>query len=316
MLYGQKSKLPVFYQRMPGSINDVRTLQNLLKNLSKLDFSRLHYVLDKGFYSKDNIDYLVEKKSHFTIAVPLKLKWVQESIDAIRDQIEHPDNLFKINEDILYFHSQIHYWGEEHRRCYLHLYYNPYIAAHETQSFNEKLLMWKSELESGNTQVKNEEAYEKYFIVSKTAKQGLSVKYNEEEILKRRQKYSGFLPILSCGIKDPIESLTIYRNKDVVEKSFDNLKNQLDMKRLRIHSSASMDGRLFVQFIALVYMSYIRNKIQNSDLNQKYTVREIIQEMESLCKISYSGKRGALYTVPTKLQKNILDSFNINLSNS
>ncbi|RDI91906.1 hypothetical protein Q502_10610, partial [Mesotoga sp. Brook.08.YT.4.2.5.2.] len=54
------------------------------------------------------------------------------------------------------------------------------------------------------------------------------------------------------GIKDPVEALRVYRNKDTIEKSFDDLKNQLDMKRLRIHSAASMDGRLFVQFIALI----------------------------------------------------------------
>ncbi|KRT34371.1 hypothetical protein HMPREF1705_04736 [Acetomicrobium hydrogeniformans ATCC BAA-1850] len=45
-----------------------------------------------------------------------------------------------------------------------------------------------------------------------------------------------------------------------MEKCFDDLKNQLDMKRLRIHTSSTMDGRLFVQFIASIYMSALRKK--------------------------------------------------------
>ncbi|MFA6477660.1 MAG: hypothetical protein WCV67_05055, partial [Victivallaceae bacterium] len=48
----------------------------------------------------------------------------------------------------------------------------------------------------------------------------------------------------------------------VVENSFDGLKNQLDMKRLRIHTSAAMDARMFLQFLALIYICQIRNAIQ------------------------------------------------------
>ena len=67
----------------------------------------------------------------------------------------------------------------------------------------------------------------------------------------------------------------------MVEKCFDDLKNQLDMKRLRMHSSATVDGRLFVQFIALIYMSALRKEMRQSDLIKRYTVRELLQEMPS-----------------------------------
>ncbi len=53
-----------------------------------------------------------------------------------------------------------------------------------------------------------------------------------------------------------------YRDKDVVEKSFDDLKNQLDMKRLRVHSSATVAGRLFVQFIDLLCMSALLREMR------------------------------------------------------
>jgi transposase len=89
-----------------------------------------------------------------------------------------------------------------------------------------------------------------------------------------------------------VETLRVYRNKDIVEKCFDDLKNQLDMKRLRIHSSASMDGRLFVQFIALIFMSALRKKMRETGLIDKYTVRELLLEMETLTLVHYSGKYG------------------------
>jgi hypothetical protein len=53
MLFGQKSALPVYYHRVPGNINDVSTLCNLVLTFKALEVKRLHYVMDKGFYSRN-----------------------------------------------------------------------------------------------------------------------------------------------------------------------------------------------------------------------------------------------------------------------
>ncbi len=42
----------------------------------------------------------------------------------------------------------------------------------------------------------------------------------------------------------PAEALRAYRQKDAVEKNFNDLKNDLDMKRLCIHTNATMEGRI------------------------------------------------------------------------
>lgn len=85
------------------------------------------------------------------------------------------------------------------------------------------------------------------------------------------------------------------------------------MKRLRIHSSASMDGRLFVQFIALILMSALRKKMRETGLIEKYTTRELLMEMETLTKVRYSGRYGHILTEVTKPQRHILESLGINL---
>jgi transposase len=56
-------------------------------------------------------------------------------------------------------------------------------------------------------------------------------------------------------------ALGIYRNKDAVENCFDDLKNGLDMKRLRVHSPETMAARLFVQFLALILLDKIRSVV-------------------------------------------------------
>ena len=87
------------------------------------------------------------------------------------------------------------------------------------------------------------------------------------------------------------------------------------MKHLRMHSSASVDGRLFIQFIALILMSVLRKELRESNLIEKYTARELLQEMETLTQVKYSGKYGSILTEISKPQCQILEALKIQLLN-
>ena len=96
-----------------------------------------------------------------------------------------------------------------------------------------------------------------------------------------------------------------------MENSFDDLKNHLDMKRLRVHSAAAMDGRLFLQFLALVYISSIRTKIQADDKLKFLTARDVTEEMETFVKVKYSNRYGAVFTETTPIQRRVMEVFDI-----
>jgi len=85
------------------------------------------------------------------------------------------------------------------------------------------------------------------------------------------------------------------------------------MKRLRIHSIETVDGRLFVQFIALILMSELRRAMRESKLIGRYTVRELLLEMDPLTKIRYEGKYGLILTEVAKPQREILALLKIEL---
>ena len=124
MLFGQKSALPVYYHRVPGNISDVSTLRNLVLTFKALEVKRLHYVMDKGFYSRKNVDALAENRDRFTLSVPLSNKWLLQAIDDIHETIYGPVGYRKVDDEVIYVHSRLYPWGKEKRRCYLHLYYN------------------------------------------------------------------------------------------------------------------------------------------------------------------------------------------------
>jgi transposase len=149
--------------------------------------------------------------------------------------------------------------------------------------------------------------------LKRTPKRGLSVSYNEAEIRKYRKLYAGFFCILTNVKIDYGELLEIYRRKDIVENCFDDLKNGLDMKRLRVHSSAAMDTRLFIQFLASILLSKIRVVIKGCKELQYKSPREIMETMESIVRITYSGRYGSIISETGPLQEKIIEVFGVNL---
>ncbi|MCR5144917.1 MAG: hypothetical protein K6B67_06370 [Lachnospiraceae bacterium] len=77
---------------------------------------------------------------------------------------------------------------------------------------------------------------------------------------------------MTNGIKDSVDALRIYRLKDLIEKSFGNLKERLSMRRMSVASEENFEGKLFVQFIALQLMSYIKKQIFDAFWQAKKTV--------------------------------------------
>jgi transposase len=309
MLFGQDSGLPTYYRRLQGSISDVSTLKTTVSSLDKIGQSKLVFVMDRGFYSETNIDTLFDVRYSFILACPRR-KWVDGLYDKYRDEIQHHENIHKTGErETLYMTTHLHKWKD--RRCYIHIYYNDIKAAEEKSEFDGKLAVWRDELTNGDEKKENAWAYKKYFIFKDTPVRGRSVTFNEEAILKDMKKYVGFFCLMSSKKMDALTALEVYRRKETVENSFDDLKNQLDMKRLRIQSSVAMDARLFIQFIALILLSQIRNIAKGSEALKHKTIREIMEAMETVTEIRYSGRYGKIVTEIDPLQRDIMKVFGI-----
>jgi transposase len=117
---------------------------------------------------------------------------------------------------------------------------------------------------------------------------------------------------LSSNIKEPSEALTVYRKRDVVENAFDDLKNHLDCKRLRIHSSSTMNSKLLIQFIALIYKSQIRKIAENDSKINSLSISEIFDELCVLSQTTYKNRYGKFYTEIAPKGTKIFDCFGLN----
>jgi len=193
----------------------------------------------------------------------------------------------------------------------VHLYDNHQTVGDTISDLGGKLLTSQRELESGELVPEHEEFYQQYFTVRETPKRGQRITMNVEAVREHQNKYCGYCAILTNDVKDPVLALRIYRDKDVVEKCVGGLKNQLDMKRLRTHGRFSTDGRLLVQFIAVTLMSALRNKMRELKLDEKFTVRQLLADLDTLSEIRFSGRYGGLLTETTKAQRAMMESLGV-----
>lgn len=85
--------IPLMYDLYPGSIIDVTTLFNTVHRLKDLGITGYTLILDRGFYSKDNLVLLYDEKIGFVMPADLKLKDVKEAISREHDLIKDPGHL-------------------------------------------------------------------------------------------------------------------------------------------------------------------------------------------------------------------------------
>ncbi|SCP99995.1 hypothetical protein SAMN05421730_10852 [Anaerobium acetethylicum] len=267
----------------------MKTVQNLLCDLSTLGFDKVKLVMDRGFYSEANINALLKEHLKFIVATKISLSIVRAELDKIYDELATFPNL---NEQYdVYSQTVMREWDyvqerpykgdviRYKRRVYIHLYYNIDKSAEDQRNFDRKLLTCKRELLSEQRIKEPESFYKKYFEVKETLKRGIQVEVKQDAI-NQAKRYYGYFAFLSNEKMDSITALELYRNKDVIEKAFGNLKERLNMRRTLVSSEKSLDGKLFTAFVGLEILSYIKLHMQQKTLFSDYTLQSFLDKLD------------------------------------
>ena len=105
-------------------------------------------------------------------------------------------------------------------------------------------------------------------------------------------------------------ALELYRNKDLIEKAYGNIKDRLNLRRLLVSSEKSLDGQLFVAFVALIYLSYLKKQMQEAEIFQNYTLQALLDKLDIIECFENPGYDLRVGEVLTK-QKQIYESLGI-----
>ena len=75
-----------------------------------------------------------------------------------------------------------------------------------------------------------------------------------------------------------------------VTKALGNLKERLNMRRMSVALEENLEGKLFIQFVALIYLSYIEKAINDNKLFKTYTMQELLDELDIIEFYQQSGR--------------------------
>lgn len=305
MVFGQPSLLPIFYNIYQGSIRDVSTLENILTFLAHFKFQKVTFILDKGFYSAENIKAMKAKRLNFITPLPFTVNEAENLIKKHEKSISDVSNAFQTNKQILYcVQDKITIEGIT---LNTYTYFDKRKKLEAEERLLERIIEAEDKVERKN--FKEKEKLEKYisqdlskvknfFKIKKT--RGAFVLKRDEEKIEEAIRKMGYIIILSRRNIKREEIIWLYRNKDGVEKCFDIIKNELSTNRLRVHSKENMDGRLFISFITLILYSWITKVMREKKLNKKYTIEEVMYEMKKLKIIELENKKKII----TEISKN------------
>jgi hypothetical protein len=248
MLLGEKSRLPVLQVVYSGSLKDVSTLKNTLQMASNLNLENIAVVMDKGFASTKNINAMLSKTSaiRFIIALPFSLAFAKNQVDSETKDIDCVDNSVPVGFDVLRGMTKQRAWNPEHD-VHVHVYLNPDASLQARNKLYAKIQDLIGLVRQNPMKHFNDSDVKKYLIVRKSDKNDTGYTINiRYEVIANELAYVGWLVLISNHVDNAEDAIHLYRDKDVVEKGFMQLKNCLNVARLRVHSDNAMQNKVFI----------------------------------------------------------------------
>ena len=289
LVYGQETNLPYYYRKLAGNIPDVSTLKTLLADLDDLGFDKLKVVLDRGFYSEANINALYKDHLKFLLSASTSLNFIKRALDEVYDDLDlyqyYDENhrLYATTVQTQWDYTEDRPYKKDtvtgKRRIYVHLYYNAEKAAADRAALEDHITSLWHELAEERALPEHDNQYKKYFIVRDMPTRGREITVKDDAVRKAR-RYYGYFALISNVKMDAITALETYRNRDLAEKAFGNLKDKLNLRRALASSEQGLNGKLFVSFVALIYLSYIKQQMQTNNVYSNYTMQQVFDKLD------------------------------------
>ena len=307
--------IPVMYDLYPGSIVDVSTLKNTIKKISSQGIHNYTLIMDRGFFSTANIEELVSSNLSFIIPPASALKSIKEAISAIHSNIDDPQYLKLYQKEPLFVMPVNIAIGDIQLNG--HAYYDQKREQQERNSFYKRLYDLVERLKNidlkpwmNSAEVFREIAKrDAKFIEWKAVNGRFQVSIRKNAVSQAINKMGKFI-LLYRGDFSWEECLSLYRGKDVVEKGFDILKNDLELMPMNVRTDSSLRGYLFIAFLALILRMKLIRLMTDAQLLKRYSAEGLLTELEKI-KVMILPDGQKITTEITKKQREILDALNM-----
>jgi transposase len=294
--------LPMFYVTYPGSITDMIHLPYMMAYNDELGITNnVGFVLDRGFCSTDNVQYLINGGYKFILGVNRFHKTTRMAIDFARPCLTKAQH--RIESGTYGLSSSGFYYGGN---TTMHVFLSHELLDSQMDTMYKKLEDDEIDLQQKRS-LTGEEAkkYLNRFLI-KFGENGTFTFERDNDKINELAKNFGYFCVLTNIQLDTSEVLAKYRSKIAIENSFDEVKNYNEMKRLRTHKTETTDGKLFCAFLSLITVTYMWDKLRDQMKRKSLSKTAIIRELDKIT-IGVNDNVTRLLNPFTKRQRTILN---------
>ena len=287
--YDTHNQEPLFYEKYPGSLNDISQLQFMLDKASGYGYKKIGFILDRGYFSCENIQYMDKCGYSFVIMVKGMSALVNELILENKGTFENK-RVNNIYEYGVYGKTIRHkLYASDKKERYFHLYHSISKESAERIEIEKRINQMTQYLKKYQNKVKEfGPGFEKYFNLHYDEKSQAFILPEERcSVVERELNLAGYFCIVTSEKMSAKEAIELYKSRDVSEKLFRGDKSYLGNKSIRVYSEESARAKIFVEFVAMIVRCkmYIKLKGEMKKLDKKLnymTVPAAIKELEKI----------------------------------
>ncbi len=250
--------IPIGLTIKPGNMNDMTHFKSTFRQVSSRLKEGSLVTYDKGGNSKDNNELILANKMKFLTGKKLNLSDDKriKSFDRQKAELIEEENgiygikiIFPSRKDYFFFSEKLKHEQLEASIRKAQKKYEDAKLLQDCLDRNKKL--------PARFRINNELVDITYSYQTKLKVLG------EKEALEYVKKHSitgreGFFCLTSSEDLTLKEALHTYRKKDSIEKLINSLKNEINIKPLRVWSENSIYGAVLIGFLAQLIMSLIK----------------------------------------------------------
>ena len=316
--YDTHNQEPLFYEKYPGSLNDISQLQFMLDKAFGYGYKKIGFILDRGYFSCENIQYMDKCGYSFVIMVKGMASLVNELVLEHKGTFESK-RVNNIYEYGVYGKTVKHrlYAGDKKER-YFHLYHSISKESAERAGIENRINQMILYLKKYQNKVKEfGPGFEKYFNLHYDEKTQAFVLPEERcSVVERELDLAGYFCIITSEKMSAKEAIELYKSRDTSEKLFRGDKSYLGNKSIRAYSEESARAKIFVEFVAMILRCkmYTKLKEEMKKLEKKpnyMTVPAALKELEKIEMVRQLDNVYRLDHAVTANQKTILNAFGL-----
>ncbi|MCB5230895.1 MAG: transposase [Candidatus Cloacimonetes bacterium] len=319
LAYDQSNRVPLFYEEYPGSINDISQFTFMVDKVLEYGYKNIGFVLDRGYFSKENIRYMDEHGFSFVIMVKGMKTLVHQVVKEVRTTFETRRSCVIRPYRAYGTTVKRKLYSDDEKERYIHIYFSTSRMSAEREQLEVQLEAYKRFIKKAEGKVVEfGPSYRMYFDFFYDKDGTLLYAEEKSEVIEEQLELSGYFCLITSEKMDAEEALMLYKGRDATEKLFSSDKTFIGSKSMRVHSQQSISSKIFIEFLALIIRSRIYTLLKELTLgwdNKAYgmTVPEALGELEKIEMVRRNNGYYRLDHAVTRKQKTILRAFGIDV---